>query len=657
MAGKHFKTSGPSSNNKPASRARRQASSTHIPYGVGGASSNVGNSSGGYTNPYTSNNYDAKSSQPRKGRRIALIVVGVLLALIVVFGVSGFMLYSSAQRVMADARLVMDAGSGMTERLKQGDSPGLAQDAQTIADAASRMNDEVSNPLWTVASFVPVVGGDVRAAIQLVGVLDDVSSGAIVPITGDLAAANAGKLIDNGAINVDAISTLATSVSDASPVIEQACLDVEAIGPTSIPQVTELVSTAKTACSSIDEGIDAFNQIAPLLPQMLGDNGQTRNYLLMAENNVELRATGGGPGSWGVLSVTDGKMSLGEFQSSATLPNGETLAISTEEDTLFKAGTSSHFGSVSMDSFMTPDFVRAAQMSRDIWAATYGNGQQVDGVIAIDPVFLQSILALTGGTMLPDGTQVTGDNAAQVLMHDVYWNYPVDQQDAIFASVASSAFSQVFGDIGGADITGLLTAMQDGIKTGRMLIWMANPDEQAVAESLGASGALPTDPATPVAGVYLNNYSYSKIDWYLNLQTQVGQPVDNSDGSRSYQVTVTLTNTMTAEEEATAPQYVSGYATAKRSVGDMVFRLYLYAPAGGSISGQSISGGDLSLQDASHNELQVSFGQLRLLPGETCTVTYTVTTSPEAAGKDLALRVTPTTQNNGSNGASPATTA
>lgn len=649
MAGKHFKASGPSPSTTPASRTRRQAPVTSIPYGAGAGTG----ASSGYTNPYTSH---SDSPRPHRGRRIALTIVGILVALIVVFGISGFMLYSSAQRVMADAHLVMDTGSGMTERLKQGDSQGLAQDAQTIAEAASRMNDEVSSPLWTVASFVPVVGGDVRAAIQLVGVLDDVSSGAIVPITSDLASANTGKLIENGAINVDAISTLATSVSNASPVIEQACLDVEAIGPTSIPQVTELVSTAKTACSSIDDGIDAFNKVAPYLPQMLGANGQTRNYLLMAENNVELRATGGGPGSWGVLSVTDGKMSLGEFQPSATLPNGESLAISSEEDTLFKAGTSSHFGSVSIDSFMTPDFVRAAQIARDIWAATYGNGQQVDGIIAIDPVFLQSILALTGGTTLPDGTQVTGENAAKVLMHDVYWNYPVDQQDAIFASVASTAFSQVFGDIGSADITGLLSAMQEGIKSGRMLIWMANSDEQAVAESLGASGALPTDPAVPVAGIYLNNYSYSKIDWYLNMQTQVGQPVDNSDGSRSYQVTVTLTNTMTAEEEATAPQYVSGYASAKRSVGDMVFRLYLYAPAGGSISGQNISGGDLSLQDASHNGLQVSFGQLRLLPGETCTVTYTVTTSPEAAGKDLALRVTPTAQNDGSNGASPVAT-
>ena len=118
----------------------------------------------------------------------------------------------------------MDTGSGMTERLKQGDSQGLAQDAQTIADAAGRMNDEVSSPLWTVASFMPVVGGDVRAAVELVGVLDDVSSGAIVPITNDLASADIGKLIDNGAINVNAISTLATSVSNASLLLSRLVL-------------------------------------------------------------------------------------------------------------------------------------------------------------------------------------------------------------------------------------------------------------------------------------------------------------------------------------------------------------------------------------------------------------------------------------------------
>lgn len=663
MAGSHFRTDGPS----PAGRrsARRGATRAkagdagRIPYGADSANPYMQAASGrGRSGRGGHGAYDARPPKRRhRGRTVAIVIVCVLLALAAAGGLLGFTLYGSAQRVMDDARLVVDTGKGMTKKLKSGDSAALAADARTIADAASRMSAEMDGPAWTIASVLPVVGDDVRAARQLVGVLDDVSSGAIVPVTSDLEAANAGKLVQDGAVNVDALSTLATSVSEATPVIEQACADVEAIGPTHIGQLTELVDTAKSACATVDSGLDTFNEIAPLLPQMLGADGQTRNYLLMAENNVEIRATGGGAGSWGVLSVTDGKMTLGDFQSAGILSDAEALAITEEEDILFRRGTSSHFGASSLDDMMTPDFPRAAQLARDTWAATYGQGQQVDGVIDLDPVFLQSVLALTGGTTLPDGTKVTGENAAEALMHDVYWNYPVDQQDAIFASVASSAFKQVFGDIGGADVTGLFTAMQEGIADGRLLIWMADSEEQAVMERLDATGDLPDDPATPVAGVYLNNYSYSKIDWYLDLQTQVGAPTENADGSRSYQVTVTVSNTMTAEEEATAPTYVSGYANAKRSAGDMVFRLYLYAPAGGSLSGQSVTGGDLALSDATHEGLQVSFGQLRLLPGETCTVTYTVTTSPEAAGKDLALRVTPTAQNDGSNGAVPAATA
>ena len=59
--------------------------------------------------------------------------------------------------------------------------------------------------------------------------------------------------------------------------------------------------------------------------------------------------------------------------------------------------------------------------------------------MGIDPVFLQYLLGLVGNVSLPDGTVVDGTNAAKVLMHDVYWNYPVEESDGIFASVASAA--------------------------------------------------------------------------------------------------------------------------------------------------------------------------------------------------------------------------
>ena len=56
----------------------------------------------------------------------------------------------------------------------------------------------------------------------------------------------------------------------------------------------------------------------------------------------------------------------------------------------------------------------------------------------------------------------------------------------------------------------------------------------------------PDDPSSdPVAGVYFNNLSFSKLDWYLNADTQIGQAVKNGDGTCSYHITVTLTTIMT----------------------------------------------------------------------------------------------------------------
>lgn len=43
-----------------------------------------------------------------------------------------------------------------------------------------------------------------------------------------------------------------------------------------------------------------------------------------------------------------------------------------------------------------------------------------DGVIAIDPLFLQNMLAVTGGVTMPDGSVLDGTNTAQTLLNIVY---------------------------------------------------------------------------------------------------------------------------------------------------------------------------------------------------------------------------------------------
>ena len=374
---------------------------------------------------------------------------------------------------------------------------------------------------------------------------------------------------------------------------------------------------------------------------MLGANGQTRNYLMYAMNNVEIRACGGFGGSQGLISVTDGQMSIGEFVPRIGLSEDEAVESVDEED---EALFGNHSNLYNSGNTYSPDWPRNSQRVAALWKSQYG--QDVDGVVGIDPVFLQYLLGLVGNVSLPDGTVVDGANAAKVLMHDVYWNYPVEESDGIFASVASAAFDKILGGIGDVDVTKLVGAFERGAEEGRLIAWMRNDDEQNAIKETGIDASLPDpdDPgADPVAGVYFNNLSFSKLDWYLNADTQIGQGVKNGDGTCSYRITVTLTNIMTQEEAGKLPDYVAASAPdAARD--DERLNVSLFAPTGGNITDLTVEGTQFGLGAATWHGIPFYSGTVDLHAGETTTITYTLTTSAEAGDKPLTLRQTPTCQ-------------
>ena len=577
----------------------------------------------------------------RKKRRVAAVVAVIVAVVLVAFGVSGFMLFNSAKTVKSQAKETVEIVGGLKDKVTSGDFSTLPDDAKKIDELCSSMKKETSSPVWTMASFIPVYGGDINAARTMVDALSDVSSGALVPMADNLAQATPGKLFQDGTINVSALQAVADSLSDSSKVFKSANEKIQGIGDTHIAQVTELVDRAKDGFATLNGAVDAAEKVAPVLPQMLGANGQTRNYLLYAMNNVEIRACGGFGGSQGLISVTDGQMSIGEFVPRIGLSEDEAVESVDEED---EALFGNHSNLYNSGNTYSPDWPRNSQRVAALWKSQYG--QDVDGVVGIDPVFLQYLLGLVGNVSLPDGTVVDGTNAAKVLMHDVYWNYPVEESDGIFASVASAAFDKILGGIGDVDVTKLVGAFERGAEEGRLIAWMRNDDEQSAIKETGIDASLPDpdDPsADPVAGVYFNNLSFSKLDWYLNADTQIGQGVKNGDGTCSYRITVTLTNIMTQEEAGKLPDYVAASAPdAARD--DERLNVSVFAPTGGNISDLTVEGTQFGLGAATWHGIPFYSGTVDLHAGETTTITYTLTTSAEAGDKPLTLRQTPTCQ-------------
>ena len=492
------------------------------------------------------------------------------------------------------------------------------------------------------ASALPVVGEDIRSVQKLgdagAALVDD----ALVPIADSVAGTGLSNLMQDGAVNIELIQNVSEAVDSSLPTIESSVDAIASLPEANIPQLAEVLEKVQGPAGEARELIGQAKPFLDLLPQMLGADGQNRTYLVIAQNNSELRSTGGLPGSWGTVSISDGMISMGEFQTILHAP-GLQAQVTDEE----LSATMTNVGTDPAQVNCVPDFSRVGVLASEFWAQA-GNGD-VDGVIAMDPVFLQRLLALTGGVTTPDGTVVDGSNAAQVLLSDTYWRFGNDSsaQDAYFSAVAGLAFSQIMGHLGDAGLTDLIDVIGKSGADGRLLVWMANEDEEALMDSIGVSGRIETDPSKPILGVYLNDDTYSKISWYASCYTQVGDGVENGDGTITYDVTTTLTNTMTPDEAATAPYYVYGGNGDKRDNSDMLNYIYFIAPAGGSITNLTANEGAVyegyGFPETSLYGLQFFRTRTHLLSGQSAVFTYQVTVSAEAE-EPLSVRTTPLAQ-------------
>lgn len=586
-----------------------------------------------------------EETDPRRGHRhrrhrTALVVVLVVVALIAVVGVSGYAFYRSAQKVAQDAREVVSQADDFQSALKSGDSQGLQTSASNISTLAASMREEAEGPLWNAAELLPVAGEDVSRVRTLVSVVDSLSSDVLTPMANQMAGISMGTLFSDGQINVDELTQLCNVIVEVQPAVSQAASRVDALGTANLDQVNGPLQQVREELDGLNAAADGLSKVAPSLPSMLGANG-TRTYLVIAQNNSEIRSTGGFPGSRAIMTVDNGKISLGDFQTVGGHFDDNSIPLTDEEahvvSDLMQTGAKFAPGDVNA----VPSFPRAAQLMEWCWNRAFS--QSVDGVLAVDPVFLQSLLALTGSVTTSNGTVVDGSNAAQILLNQAYYLEP-SEQDPFFDEVASLAIKQVMNNLGTVSLTDLASTVGEGVSAGRLLLYMDDATEEQAVTDLGASGEVSQDVATPVTGFYVYDKTGSKLDWYLDMRGSVSEPTLNQDGSKSYTVTVTLHNTTTLEQmESELPAYIVG-VTPEVHHYSMITAYLIMAPAGGSITNVDIQSDEVNVQEESTlygNDVWA--GYVNTYPSSTSTFTYTVTTSPEATSP-LTLWMTPTGQ-------------
>jgi hypothetical protein len=566
---------------------------------------------------------DERPTRRRPRRRIWPWVLGFFLLLIaglVVGGLLAAKFFDEAMDVRADLESAKSRLGNVAELVRSGDQAQFDSVAAEVLGYTSSADKTVQGPLWEYASWVPFVGQNVaavRATTEATHILVRDALPASFAILGAMQRENI--RFEGGGFNLEPFRQALQTLPTVDAAFAEAQQKVAAINREDLLPIVD---------DSVGQVLEVIDQAAPLthtatvvLPtalKMLGEEGP-RNYLVIFQNNAEIRATGGEGAAAVYVRADGGRITLEGLTGSTDfevpgltgiqhldLP-ADTLALYDDEFTRF-----------SQNYTKTPNFPTAARLFQAITAKL---GHPIDEVVSLD------------------GIEVNADNAVQVLLSDTYLRNPGDQgpADAFFAATSAAVFQKLVS--GDWDLMKMLDVFAAAGQQQRLYGWFTGEDEEQVARELGIDGAMKADNAeTTEVGIFLNDAAVSKLEYYLS--TSIAVTCNAAD--RTVTTAITMTNSVDRDDltfhilARRSPTY-GGRGTS------MLLDVLYFAPPGATITGVDPGEGDApDLSRASTEDGRNAQSIAILLDrGQTRTVSYT-SALPAGDLGPLSVRYSPT---------------
>jgi hypothetical protein len=392
--------------------------------------------------------------------------------------------------------------------------------------------------------------------------------------------------------------------------------------------IGQAVSRLSTQLDEVGEQTSTASRAADLLPPMLGANG-TRRYLLMFQNLSESRSLGGMVGAVAVVEADHGRITLTRQGGARDVPTFDKPVRTIDGAALYQPSPARYFQNVTQ----TLDFRLAGSLARQMWRER--TGEQVDGVVATDPVALSYLLQGSGPVTLADGTQLTAQNTVERLLNDVYQRVddPV-AQDAFFESAAATVFTTLLDGNGNAAT--MVSALARASGERRVLVWSAHAKEQSRINGTVLAGSLPArEPRNPTFGAFLNDGTGSKMSYYLERSISLTN-VCRDDGRRGDRLDLTMTSTAPDHGLSVSVTGPGIYGAPKYTTSTVV---YLVGPAGSGIETVRVDGSPRPVNMQFVDDRPVASLQIDLKPGQRADVSADVI-SPFVRGK-ARVRTTP----------------
>lgn len=391
---------------------------------------------------------------------------------------------------------------------------------------------------------------------------------------------------------------------------------------------------------------DLMRQLGPELPRLLGME-QPQTYLVLVQNNHELRGTGGFISAVGRLTLDRGKVTDLDFVDSYALYRSDGLYPPPPAP---MARYMNLPVLVLRDANWSPDFPTVAQMVRVLYRNE--TGIEVDGIVTVDLNAVKRIFGALGTLEVPGFEEpITGENIEAQIVR--LWERPAggevslgesdlgewwSQRKEFIPRLTEAALAKV--QQGGANPLQLAAAALQALEDRSIQVWLKNGVAAAAMQERGWDGRLQGADGGDFLAVVDANLGYNKAD--AAIQRAVDYQVSWPNGAgQPGQATLTLTYTHPVDADDPGcdltPRYGKDYA-------DLVARCYfdyvrVYVPAGSELIEATGVDSDSVESRRGEQRTQVFSGYFILPPRERKTVTFTYTLPAALQPDTYQLRV------------------
>lgn len=290
--------------------------------------------------------------------------------------------------------------------------------------------------------------------------------------------------------------------------------------------------------------INIVNELLGFLPSLTAQNGK-KTYLVLFQNNMELRPAGGFIGSYAVVTFESGGLFDVSIEDSSTADSQLKGHVWPPAPLVKYLGQQNWY---LRDSNWDPDFIASARKAE--WFFTKETGKQIDGVISVDNTAIQYLLGKTGPLEIPEFKETID---SKNLLGKVLFHSEKNLFDG--ASAKRDPLAIIGGHLWEKMLTlpiyqypGLIEAILQGLEERHIQVFMHDPYIEPTIVKNGWGGVLrPTGCKAEncVADYFLlvdGNLGANKANYYLKRRLQKEVSIEK-DGQILSEIIVTLENT------------------------------------------------------------------------------------------------------------------